>query len=209
MGRYTGPEHRIWRRLGVDDAPEWLRGKIARDTPPGAHGGGRFRGGKQSEYAKQLLEKQKLRMYYGVLEKQFRRYVARAQRLPGETGHNLFRLLETRLDAVVFRLGLAPSMRAARQFVNHGHVQVNGKRCDIASREVKVGDIVQVQPQSRNLEIVQLALASRSNVVPDYLAMDPASMAGELLHLPERHEIASGVQERLVVEFYARRNVRG
>lgn len=183
--------------------------QISRETPPGAHGGGRFRGGKQSEYAKQLLEKQKLRMYYGVLEKQFRRYVAHAQRMPGETGHNLIRLLETRLDAVVYRLGLARTMRAARQLVNHGHVQVNGKRCDIASRAVKPGDQISIQPQSRNLEIVKEAIERRGNVIPPYLALDASAMVGELLSMPERDQIGISVQERLVVEFYARRNVRG
>ena len=205
MGRYTGPENRIWRRLGAESAPPWVQ--LRRETPPGQHGSGRTRGGKQSDYAKQLIEKQKLRCYYGVLEKQFRRYVAHAMRQPGATGHNLIRLLECRLDAVVYRLGLAASMRGARQLVNHGHVQVNGRRCDIASRAIKVVDVVSVQEKSRSMKCVREALESRGNVIPPYLAMDARAMAGELIAEPARDQIAVNVNERLVVEFYARRNV--
>ncbi|MBI5835094.1 MAG: 30S ribosomal protein S4 [Armatimonadetes bacterium] len=205
MGRYTGPENRIWRRLGAESAPPWVQ--LRRETPPGQHGNGRTRGGKQSDYAKQLLEKQKLRCYYGVLEKQFRRYVAMAMRMPGATGHNLIRLLECRLDAVTYRLGLASSMRGARQLVNHGHVQVNGRRCDIPSRMVKVGDVVGVQEKSRSMKCVRAAIEQRGNVIPPYLAMDGRAMTGELIAEPARDQIAVMVNERLVVEFYARRNV--
>lgn len=207
MARYRGPEHRLWRRLGVDDAPPWVR--VRRDTPPGQHGGGKFRrGGKQSEHAKQLLEKQKLRCYYGVLEKQFRRYVARAQRLPGVTGHNLIRLLECRLDAVVYRLGFAPTLRGARQLVNHGHVEVNGHRCDICSAHVSVGDNVAVRQRSREMKAIRDALEMRGNVLPPYLDCDPARMAGKLIAEPERTDVDVKVEERMVIEYYARRNVR-
>jgi len=181
--------------------------QLRRETPPGQHGNGRTRGGKQSDYAKQLLEKQKLRCYYGVLEKQFRRYVAMAMRAPGATGHNLIRLLECRLDAVTYRLGLASSMRGARQLVNHGHVQVNGRRCDIPSRMIKVGDVVSVQEKSRSMKCVREAIEQRGNVIPPYLAMDSRGMTGELIAEPARDQIAVMVNERLVVEFYARRNV--
>jgi len=178
-------------------------------TPPGQHGGGRVRSSKQSDYAKQLMEKQKLRCYYGVLEKQFRRYVAEAMRQPGATGHNLIRLLETRLDAVVYRLGLANSLRGARQLVNHGHVQVNGRRCNIASRHVAVGEVITVQERSRNMPAVRQAVERRANVLPPYLAFDPRNLTGELLAPPQREDIAVNVKESLVVEFYARRNVHG
>jgi small subunit ribosomal protein S4 len=177
-------------------------------TPPGQHGGGRVRSSKQSDYAKQLMEKQKLRCYYGVLEKQFRRYVAMAMRLPGDTGHNLIRLLETRLDAVVYRLGLAASMRGARQLVNHGHILVNDQRCDIPSRRVKPGDVLKVQPKSQTMKAVRDAVEQRGNIIPGYLALDPRALTGELLGPPAREDIAVAVNERLVVEFYARRNVR-
>lgn len=167
-----------------------------------------MRGGKQSEHAKQLIEKQKLRCYYGVLEKQFRRYVARAQRISGVTGHNLIRLLETRLDTVVYRLGFAPSLRAARQLVSHGHIEVNGQKCDVPSRQVAVGDRVGVRERSRTLKVVRDALEHRGNVLPPYLALDPARMVGELLADPERSDVAVNVNERMVIEYYARRNVR-
>lgn len=206
MARYRGPEHRIWRRLGSESAPPWVR--VRRETPPGQHGGGRMRGGKQSEHAKQLVEKQKLRCYYGVLEKQFRRYVARAQRLTGVSGHNLIRLLETRLDTVVYRLGFATSLRGARQLVGHGHVEVNGAKCNIPSRQVTVGDRVGVREKSRTMKVVRDALEQRGNVLPPYLALDPARMVGELLSDPERGDVAVNVNERMVIEFYARRNVR-
>lgn len=206
MARYTGPEHRIWRRLGVESAPPWVR--VEREQPPGQHGGGRIRGGKQSEHAKQLIEKQKLRRYYGVLEKQFRRYVARASKMPGITGHNLIRLLETRLDAVVYRLGFANTLRAARQLVSHGHIEVNGKRCNIPSRQVDLHDKVAVGEKSRGQQSIRDALEQRGNVLPVYLALDPARMQGELIGHPERQDIDINVNERLVIEYYARRNVR-
>lgn len=206
MARYTGPEHRIWRRLGVESAPPWVR--VRRETPPGQHGSGRIRGGKQSEHAKQLVEKQKLRRFYGVLEKQFRRYVAKATRQQGVTGHNLIRLLETRLDAVVYRLGFAASLRGARQLVSHGHIEVNGKRCNIPSRAVELRDRISVREKSRSMKAIRDALEMRGNVLPPYLALDPARMVGEMIAVPERSEIEINVNERLVVEYYARRNVR-
>jgi small subunit ribosomal protein S4 len=191
----------------MESAPPWVR--LVKETPPGQHGGGRMRSSKQSDYAKQLMEKQKLRCYYGVLEKQFRRYVAQAMRLPGATGHNLIRLLEQRLDAVVYRLGLANTMRGARQLVNHGHVLVDGKRCDIPSRHVKAGEVVSVQERSRTLKCIRDAVEQRGNVLPPYLAFDPRQLTGEVIAEPAREDIPVAVNERLVVEFYARRNVRG
>ena len=207
MARYTGPERRIWRRLGPECAPPWVR--LGRDeNPPGQHGGAKMRGGKQSEHARQLIEKQKLRYYYGVLEKQFRRYVAKAQKLGGVAGHNLIRLLETRLDAVTYRLGFASSMRAARQLVNHGHIEVNGHKCDICSCHVAVGDVIAVREKSRSMRVVLDALEMRGNVIPPYLALSPGQRVGELITEPQREDIPINVNERLVIEFYARRNVR-
>ncbi|MBI2299260.1 MAG: 30S ribosomal protein S4 [Armatimonadetes bacterium] len=207
MARYTGPERRIWRRLGPESAPPWVR--LGREeNPPGQHGGAKARGGKQSEHARQLIEKQKLRYYYGVLEKQFRRYVARSQKLTGVAGHNLIRLLETRLDAVVYRLGFATSMRAARQLVNHGHIEINGRKCDICSAQVQVGDHVGVREKSRSLRVILDAMEMRGNVLPPYLALSPAQREGELITEPLREDIPINVNERLVIEYYSRRNVR-
>lgn len=167
-----------------------------------------MRGGKQSEHAKQLIEKQKLRRYYGVLEKQFRRYVAKASKAPGVTGHNLIRLLETRLDAVVYRLGFAATLRGARQLVSHGHVEINGHKCNIPSAAVSRGDRISIREKSRSMQAIRDALEMRGNVLPPYLALDPARMVGELIAEPERQDVNVAVNERLVVEYYARRNVR-
>jgi len=126
--------------------------------------------------------------------------VARAQRQSGVAGHNLIRLLETRLDAVVYRLGFAASIPAARQLVNHGHIQVNGHRCDIASAHVEVGDHISVQEKSRSMRCILDAMEMRGNVIPPYLALSPAQRVGELLAVPQREDIPISVNERLVIE---------
>jgi small subunit ribosomal protein S4 len=173
-----------------------------RNFPPGDHGQRRR---KLSEYANQLKEKQKSRYIYGVLERQFRKHYATADRGPGSTGTKLLRVLESRLDNVVYRLGFADSRRQARQLVRHGHFALNGRRTDIPSALVKAGDAVSVMAKARQLEyfkIVQEGLARKS--VPAWLELDVASMGGRVVNLPGRDEIEVPVNEQLVVEFYSR-----
>jgi small subunit ribosomal protein S4 len=208
MARYTGPVCRICRRHGLK---LFLKGERCfgpkcaierRNFPPGDHGQRRR---KLSEYANQLKEKQKSRYIYGVLERQFRKHFAAADRRQGVTGANLLRVLESRLDNVVYRLGFADSRRQARQLVRHGHFALNGRRTDIPSALVKAGDAVSVMAKARQLEyfkIVQEGLARKS--VPAWLELDVASMGGRVVNLPARDEIEVPVNEQLVVEFYSR-----
>jgi small subunit ribosomal protein S4 len=202
MARYTGPRTKKSRRYGaaIFGSHKALE---RRNYPPGVHGSkGRK---KQSDYAVALAEKQKLRYQYGILERQFRRYFEIASRKRGVTGDILLQLLETRLDNVVYRLGLANSRRAARQFVLHRHISVNGKVVAIPSYPVKVGDIVEVRdrPRSRayaarSLEAMQLA------PVPDWLVIDKEQYRAEVKRIPTREEIAPIANEQLVVELYSR-----
>ena len=208
MARYTGPVCRICRRHGLK---LFLKGERCfgpkcaierRNYPPGDHGQRRR---KLSEYANQLKEKQKARYIYGILERQFRKHFEEAERRPGMTGANLLRLLESRLDNAVYRLGFADSRKQARQLVRHGHFSLNGRRTDIPSALVKAGDTVAVMPKSKELEyfkIVQEGLARKG--VPDWLELDVAAMSGRVLNLPGRDAIETNVTEQLVVEFYSR-----
>jgi len=203
MARYTGAKDKISRRFGV---PLFGTTKVLeqKSYPPGMHGpkGGRR---KSSEYAIALAEKQKLRFQYGVLERQFRRYFGIAQKRRGVTGDILLQLLETRLDNVVFKLGLANSRSAARQFVGHGHVTVNGRKVNISSSQVKPGDVVSVKDNARSrglaarsLELMQVA------PVPDWLTLDRDNFKGTIGRIPSREDIAPIVNERLIVELYSR-----
>jgi small subunit ribosomal protein S4 len=208
MARYTGPVCRICRRHGLK---LFLKGERCfgpkcaierRNYPPGDHGQRRR---KLSEYANQLKEKQKSRYIYGVLERQFRKHYATADRGQGATGAKLLRVLESRLDNVVYRLGFADSRRQARQLVRHGHFALNGRRTDIPSALVKAGDVVSVMPKARNLEyfkIVQEGLARKA--VPTWLTLDVSNMSGQVVTLPGRDEIEVAINEQLVVEFYSR-----
>jgi small subunit ribosomal protein S4 len=208
MARYTGPVCRICRRHGLK---LFLKGERCfgpkcaierRNYPPGDHGQRRR---KLSEYANQLKEKQKSRYIYGVLERQFRKHFEEAERRPGMTGANLLRVLESRLDNAVYRLGFADSRKQARQLVRHGHFSLNGRRTNIPSALVKAGDTVAVMPKSRELEyfkIVQEGLARKG--VPRWLELDVAAMSGRVLNLPGRDEIEVNVNEQLVVEYYSR-----
>lgn len=208
MARYTGPVCRICRRHGQK---LFLKGERCfgpkcaierRNFPPGDHGQRRR---KLSEYANQLKEKQKSRYVYGVLERQFRKHFAYAERRQGMTGANLLRVLESRLDNVVYRLGFADSRRQARQLVRHGHFALNGRRTDIPSALVKANDMVSVMAKARQLEyfkIVQETLARKS--VPAWLSLDVAAMSGRVMNLPGRDEIEAPINEQLVVEFYSR-----
>ena len=208
MARYTGPVCRICRRHGLK---LFLKGERCfgpkcaierRNYPPGDHGQRRR---KLSEYANQLKEKQKARYVYGVLERQFRKHFGAAERRQGMTGANLLRVLESRLDNVVYRMGFGDSRKQARQLVRHGHFSVNGRRTDIPSALLKAGDTVAVMPTSRQLEyfkIVQEGLARKSH--PAWIEMNPAEMSGRVLNLPGRDEIETNVNEQLIVEFYSR-----
>ena len=203
MGRYTGPKTKVSRRYGV---PLFGPSKSLerKNYPPGMHGPKGSRR-KQSDYAVALGEKQKLRYQYGLLEKQFRRIFQSALRKRGVTGETLLQLLETRLDNVVFRLGLANTRSAARQLVSHGHVQVNGRNVNIASFNVKAGDEVTIKdkPKSRqlvlrNLELTQIA------PVPDWLVANRDALSGKIARIPSREEMQPMVNEQLIVELYSR-----
>ena len=209
MGRYTGPVEKLSRREGVDlglKGERRLNGKSALERrgpqPPGQHGNARRR--RESVYAEQLREKQKAKRYYGVREKQFRRYVASAtKKREGVVGEQLLQLLEQRLDNVVYRLGLASTRPQARQFVSHGHVLVNGERCDIASRQVKPGDVVMIKPEAAVRPVATVATEQMGRVGA-WLEADFDSLAGKVLRLPARAEIDAPVAEQLIVEFYSR-----
>jgi small subunit ribosomal protein S4 len=203
MARYTGPKTKISRRFGV---PLFGPSKALerKNYGPGQHGPKGSRR-KQSDYALALGEKQKLRYQYGLLERQFRRYFQTALTRRGVTGETLLQLLETRLDNVIFRLGLANSRSAARQFVGHGHVTVNGRKVDVASFNLKSGDTVAIKdkPGSRRLAAKYLELTQIAPV-PDWLTLDKEQFSGQVARIPTRDEIAPIVNEQLVVELYSR-----
>lgn len=201
MSRNTGPKHRMCRRVGqplcgLPNCPA-----LKRPYPPGQHGQRPRR--RESEYGKQLLEKQKLRFVYGVAERQFRRYFDQARRGSGRPGDRLLQLLETRLDNVVYRLGFARTLHQARQLVTHGHIMLNDRKVDIPSHQVNPGDTVTFREKSRNLDIVKAAIESQSEL-PPYLERDVEARSGRLIRLPEREEIPVPVEVELIVEFYSR-----
>jgi len=202
MARYTGPRVKKSRRYGV---PLFGSHKALerRNYPPGVHGDKGRR--KQSEYATALGEKQKLRIMYGLLERQFRRYYEIALHRRGITGEILLQLLETRLDNVVYRLGLANSRRAARQMVNHGHIAVNGRKVTIASFNTKIGDVVEVRGNAVSRQLATRGLAAMSiATVPEWLLIDKDNFKGEVKRIPTREEIAPIVNEQLIIELYSR-----
>jgi small subunit ribosomal protein S4 len=202
MARYTGPRTKKSRRYGVAlFGPH--KALERRNYPPGVHGDKGRR--KQSEYATALGEKQKLRIMYGLLERQFRRYYEIALNRRGVTGEILLQLLETRLDNVVFRLGMANSRRAARQMVNHGHIAVNGRKVTIASYITKVGDVVEVRGNAVSRQLATRGLAAMQIVtVPEWLLIDKDNFKGEVKRIPTREEIAPIVNEQLIIELYSR-----
>ena len=203
MARYTGPKTRISRRFGIAIfGPS--KALERKNYGPGMHGPKGSRR-KQSDYAVALAEKQKLRYQYGVLEKQFRRYFTIASTKRGVTGEILLQLLETRLDNVIFRLGFANSRSAARQMVSHGHVQVNGRKVDISSFNVRAGDAITIKdkPQSRRLAAKNLEL-TQITPIPDWLTVNKDQFAGQVSRVPTREEIAPIVNEQLIVELYSR-----
>jgi small subunit ribosomal protein S4 len=206
MARDTSPQCKQCRREGMKLFLKGERcltdkcGVERRAYPPGDHGRGRM---KQSEYRLQLREKQKARRFYGVLEGQFRTYYDKASRQPGVTGENLLRLLETRLDNVLVRLGFAASRRQARQLVGHGHWSVNGRRVDIPSYHVRPGDVIAVKAGTGAETVIRDATELISSV-PAWLEADHDSLTAKVLRLPDRDEIVTPVQEQLIVELYSK-----
>jgi small subunit ribosomal protein S4 len=206
VARETGPQCKQCRREGQKLFLKGERcltdkcGVERRNYPPGDHGRGRSR---HSEYRLQLREKQKARRYYGVLEKQFRNYYARASRQEGMTGANLLRMLESRFDNVLVRLGFAGSRRQARQLIRHGHWAINGRRVDIPSYQVRSDDVITLKPGSNAEQVIRDA-TELTAVVPAWLQADHDGLTAKVLRLPDREEIATPVQEQLIVELYSK-----
>ena len=201
MARYTGPTTKIARKFGepIYGPDKYFEKK---NYPPGQHGLAKKRK-KTSEYGIQLAEKQKVKYTYGVLERQFRKTYEKANRMKGRTGENLLMLLESRLDNLVYRLGIAPSRAAARQLVTHCHITVNGAVCNIPSTLVKTGSIVGVRERSKSLEVIQDSLHASACTYP-WLGWDAAQCAGKFASLPERSEIPETINEQLIVELYSK-----
>jgi small subunit ribosomal protein S4 len=202
MARYIGPKSKIARRFrdpifGPDKALE------KKNYPPGQHGVSKRRG-KQSEYAVQLSEKQKVKFIYGILERQFALTFDRASRSRGITGEVLLQLLESRLDNLVYRLGIAPSRSAARQLVSHKHITINGKVVNIPSYTVKVGEVVGVRERSKSLEAVTNSLASSNIKKYPWLDFDMSSFTGKMISVPQRDQIPENIKEQLIVELYSK-----
>ena len=201
MARYTGPKSKIARKFGEPIfGPDKVLSK--KNYPPGQHGNGRKK--KSSEYGIQLNEKQKAKYTYGVLEKQFRNLFEKALSSRGITGEVLLQLLESRLDNVVFRLGLAPTRAAARQLVSHRHIVVDGKVVNIPSYTLKPGQLVGVREKSKSLEIVTDTLAGFNHSKYPWIEWDQNSLTGKYLHLPERTDIPENIKEQLIVELYSK-----
>ena len=204
MSKRIQAKYKINRRLGVN---LWGRPKSpinVRDYPPGQHGQRRR---KPSDYGLQLMAKQKLKGYYGnVTEKQFRRYYKEAQRITGDTSENLIGILETRLDAVVYRMKFVPTVFSSRQFINHGHIRVNGVKVNIPSYLVKEGDVVTVREKSRQMPLVLLAMESSERELPDYIDVNASKMEGTFVRIPKLADVPYPVQmePNLVIEFYSR-----
>ena len=201
MSRYTGPRLRIVRRFGQQLPGLTRKGEGARQNPPGQHGARRTR---SSDYRLRLMEKQKLRYNYGLSERQLRNYFAAAAQRKGNTGENLLSMIESRLDNVVFRIGFAPTIPAARQLVSHGHIQVNGHRVDIASYLCRPGDVIAPRDGSRQMALITDTLQDPTLSLPDYLSYDGEKLAATYNRAPERTDIPLEVQENFVVEFYSR-----
>ncbi len=201
MARYIGPKTKISRKFGEPIyGPD--KNYEKKSYPPGQHGLNKRRK-KTSEYGLQLAEKQKAKYTYGILEKQFRNTFEKASRRKGVTGEALFQLIESRLDNVVFRLGIAPTRSGARQLVSHRHITVNGKIVNIPSYAVRPGDVVEIRERSKSLEVITEALSSgRSSF--SWLEWDEEKMAGKFLNYPEREEIPENINEQLIVELYSK-----
>lgn len=201
MARYRGPRLRVVRRLG--ELPGLSRKSTRKTYPPGQHGQARK---KKSEYAVRLEEKQKLRFNYGLTEKQLLRYVKKARRAGGSTGTSLLQQLEMRLDNTIFRLGFAPTIPAARQLVNHGHIYVNGRTVSIASYQCRAGDVISVRDKDASKKLVEanLQFPGLANL-PSHLELDKAKLTAKVNGIIEREWVALNINELLVVEYYSRK----
>lgn len=201
MARYTGPKSKIARKFGepIYGPDKYLE---KRNYPPGQHGMAKKRK-KTSEYGTQLAEKQKVKYTYGVLERQFRKMYDKAARMKGRTGENLILLLESRVDNLVYRMGIAPSRPAARQLVSHCHITRNGEICNVPSAIARPGDVIAVRERSKSLEVVQDSL-SRGNNKYSWIEFDSEKCAGKYLNYPERTEIPETINEQLIVELYSK-----
>lgn len=200
MARYTGPANKKSRRLGFSTL-ENGKDLARRPYAPGQHGKDHRR--KLSEYGIQMQEKQKVRILYGLNEKQFRKTFDKASKMKGKAGENLLILLESRLDNMVYRLGMARTRRSARQIVNHGHILVNGKKVDIPSYRVKPGDIIAIKENSKDHKGIEIALANKIKR-PDFINYDEAKRIATYVRYPERSELNAEINESLIVEFYSR-----
>ncbi len=201
MARYIGPKSKIARRFGEPIfGPDKVLSK--KNYAPGMHGNNRRR--KTSEYGIMLAEKQKAKYTYGVLERQFRNVFKKADSAPGITGEVLLQTLESRLDNIVYRLGIAPTRAAARQLVSHCHIVVDGRVCNIPSRIIKAGQIIGVRERSKSLEVIENALAGVNHSKYSWLEWDESAKAGKFLNVPERADIPENIKEQLIVELYSK-----
>lgn len=202
MSRYRGPRLKLVRRLG--ELPGLTSKRPSRTSPPGQHGGN-SKPPKKSQYRMRLEEKQKLRYNYGVTEKQLLRYMQRARRAKGSSGENLLQLLEMRLDNIVFRLGMAPTILAARQLVNHGHIVVNNQRVNIPSYQCSPKDIITVSSSARSRKLVQGYMEAGSMLIPPHLALHQERLVGMVQGVVERQWVGVPINELSVVEYYSRK----
>ena len=200
MARYTGPSTKIARKYGepIFGGDKYFE---KRNFPPGQHGLAAKRK-KTKEYGTQLKEKQKVKYMYGVLERQFHNTYNKACRLAGQKGENLLLLLESRLDNVVYRLGIAPSRAAARQLVSHHHITLNGSVCSIPSTQIKAGDVIAVRERSKSLEVIQASVASTTKY--SWLEFDNKTLVGKFLNVPARTDIPENINEQLIVDLYSK-----
>ena len=200
MARYTGPSTKIARKFGepIFGSDKYFE---KRNFPPGQHGLAAKRK-KQKDYAMQLKEKQKVKYMYGILERQFHNTYKKASRMAGQKGENLIVLLESRLDNIVYRMGIAPTRAAARQLVSHCHITLNGNVCNIPSTHVKPGDTVAVRERSKSLEVIQNSVASAPKY--SWLEFDAKTLTGKYLNVPVREEIPENINEQLIVELYSK-----
>jgi len=202
MARYIGPKTRIARKFheAIYGPDKYFEKK---NYPPGQHGQSRRRG-KDSEYKIQLMEKQKAKYTYGVLERQFRKMFEQAARMKGRTGDDLFKLLEARLDNVVYRLGISPTRSGARQLVSHKHIVVNGEVVNIPSFHVRPGDVISVREKSKSLEVVVDSIGARSSSKYSWMEWDLNTFSGKFISYPERDMIPENIKEQLIVELYSK-----
>lgn len=201
MARYTGPSTKIARKFGepIFGSDKYFE---KRNFPPGQHGASRKRARKATDYGAQLKEKQKVKYMYGLLERQFRNTYEKASRMSGQKGENLLFLLESRLDNLVYRMGIAPTRAAARQLVLHRHITLNGKVVNIPSVIVKAGDVVAVRERSKSLEVIQNSVASATRY--SWLEFDAKTLVGKYLNVPAREEIPENINEQLIVDLYSK-----